>query len=29
MEMVDIYNNKQEKLNYIKGRKELIEGEFR
>ena len=29
MELVDIYNNKHEKLNYTKGRKELVEGEFR
>ena len=29
MELVDIYNNKHEKLNYTKNRKELIEGEFR
>lgn len=29
MELVDIYNNKHELLNIKKGRKELIEGEFR
>ena len=29
MELVDIYNNKHEKLNYTKGKKELIDGEFR
>lgn len=29
MELVDIYNNKHEKLNYTKRRKELIDGEFR
>ena len=29
MELVDIYNNKHEKLDYTKGRKELVEGEFR
>ena len=29
MELVDIYNDKHEKLNYTKGRKELEEGEFR
>ena len=29
MELVDIYNNKHEKLNYTKGRKELVDGEFR
>ena len=29
MELVDIYNNKHEKLGYTKGRKELIDGEFR
>lgn len=28
MELVDIYNNKNEKLNYKKGRKDLVEGEF-
>ncbi len=29
MELVDIYNNKHEKLDYTKGRKELVDGEFR
>lgn len=29
MELVDIYNDKHEKLNYTKGRKELVEGEYR
>ena len=29
MELVDIYNDKHEKLNYTKGRKELEEGEYR
>lgn len=29
MELVDVYNNKHEKMNYTKGRKELEEGEFR
>ena len=29
MELVDVYNNKHEKLNYTKGRKELENGEFR
>ena len=29
MELVDIYNDKHEKLNYTKGRKELSDGEFR
>lgn len=29
MELVDIYNDKHEKLNYTKGRKELVDGEFR
>ena len=29
MELVDIYNDKHEKLNYTKDRKELTEGEFR
>ena len=29
MELVDIYNDKHEKLNYTKDRKELKEGEFR
>jgi len=29
MELVDIYNNKHQKLNYTKGRKELVDGEFR
>lgn len=29
MELVDVYNNKHEKLNYTKGRKELEEGEYR
>lgn len=29
MELVDIYNDKHEKLNYTKVRKELTEGEFR
>ncbi len=29
MELVDIYNDKHEKLNYTKDRKELIKGEFR
>lgn len=29
MELVDIYNNKHEKLDYTKNRKELVEGEFR
>lgn len=29
MELVDIYNNKHEKLNYVKDRKKLIDGEFR
>lgn len=29
MELVDIYNNKHEKLNYSKGKKELLEGEYR
>ena len=29
MELVDVYNNKHEKLSYTKGRKELIDGEFR
>ena len=29
MELVDIYNNKHEKLGYTKGRKELNDGEFR
>jgi len=29
MDLVDIYNNKHEKMNYTKGRKELIDGEFR
>ena len=29
MELVDIYNNKHEKLNYTKGKKELVDGEFR
>lgn len=29
MELVDIYNNKHEKMNYTKNRKELTEGEFR
>jgi len=29
MELVDIYNDKHEKLNYKKGRKELVDGEFR
>lgn len=29
MELVDIYNDKHELLNYTKGRKELEEGEFR
>lgn len=29
MELVDIYNNKHEKLNYTKNRKELLEGEYR
>ena len=29
MEHVDIYNDKHELLNYIKERKELVEGEFR
>ena len=29
MELVDIYNDKHEKMHYTKGRKELTEGEFR
>ena len=29
MELVDVYNNKHEKLSYTKGRKELVDGEFR
>lgn len=29
MELVDIYNNKHEKLNYTKNRKELVDGEYR
>lgn len=29
MELVDIYNNKHEIMGYTKGRKELVEGEFR
>ena len=29
MDLVDIYNDKHEKLNYTKDRKELKEGEFR
>lgn len=29
MELVDVYNNKHEKLNYTKGRKELKDGEYR
>ena len=29
MELVDVYNDKHEKLNYTKDRKELTEGEFR
>ena len=29
MELVDIYNDKHEKLNYTKDRKELLDGEFR
>ena len=29
MELVDIYNNKHEKMNYTKGRKELEDGEYR
>ncbi len=29
MELVDIYNDKHEKLNYTKDRKELTKGEFR
>lgn len=29
MELVDVYNNRHEKLNYEKGRKELVEGEYR
>ena len=29
MELVDIYNNKHEKLDYIKNRKELTDGEYR
>lgn len=29
MELVDIYNDKHEKMNYTKGRKELVDGEFR
>ena len=29
MELVDIYNDKHEKLNYTKGRKELTDGEYR
>ena len=28
MELVDIYNDKHEKLNYTKGRKELTDGEY-
>lgn len=29
MELVDIYNNRHENLNYKKGRKELVDGEYR
>lgn len=29
MELVDIYNNKHEKLNYTKNRRELVDGEYR
>ena len=29
MELVDIYNNKHEKMGYSKGRKELTKGEYR
>ena len=29
MDLVDIYNNKHEKLNYSKGRRELVDGEYR
>ena len=29
MELVDIYNNKHKKLGYTKGRKDLVDGEFR
>lgn len=29
MELVDVYNDKHEKLDYTKGRKELVSGEFR
>lgn len=29
MELVDVYNNKHEKLNYEKSRKELVDGEYR
>ena len=29
MELVDVYNNKHEKMGYTKGRKELENGEFR
>ena len=29
MELVDVYNDKHEKLDYTKGRKELVAGEFR
>ena len=29
MELVDIYNDKHEKMNYTKERKELVDGEFR
>ena len=29
MELVDVYNERHEKLNYSKGRKELNDGEYR